>query len=44
MKKRNFTAKNAQKCGAGFHQPKKGKQAPRTRQKRQWKKEVFRHL
>lgn len=39
-KDRNFVAKNAQTCGAGRHEAKKGKFASRNRQKKQWKQEV----
>lgn len=36
----NFVAKHAKKSGAGVHVEKKGKNAPRHKQKRQWKKEI----
>lgn len=39
-KTRNFVAKHMQKCGAGTHVSKKGKLAPRNRQKKAWKKEI----
>ena len=38
---RNFVAKHAQSTGAGRHVDKKGKNAPRDRQKQQWKKEAY---
>ena len=41
-KTRNYVAKNAMsKSGAGAHEDKKGKNASRNRQKRDWKKEVL---
>ena len=43
IKPRNFVAKNAQRSGAGTHVDKKGKKAPRNRQKREWKREVKQH-
>jgi alcohol dehydrogenase class IV len=36
---RNFVAKHAQRAGAGVHKDKKGPNAPRHRQKQQWKRE-----
>lgn len=42
--KRNLVAKHAQTSGAGTHQTKRGKKAPRHRQKKQWKKEVQKYL
>ena len=40
-KTRNFVAKHMQKCGQGTHVAKKGKLAPRNRQKKVWKKETI---
>lgn len=40
MKINNYVAKNAQRSGAGQHQDKKGKNAPRSRQKNEWKKQI----
>lgn len=37
---RNFVAKHATRSGAGVHQDKTGPNAPRHRQKQQWKKEI----
>jgi len=37
---RNLVAVNAQTSGAGAHEEKTGRNASRTRQKRQWKKEA----
>lgn len=43
-KPRNFVAKHARNItGAGRHEDKKGKQAKRSRQKAQWKKEARTH-
>lgn len=39
-KTRNFVAKNIQQQSAGEHKPKKGVNASRERQKREWKKEI----
>lgn len=37
----NFVVKHSiNKSGAGAHIPKKGNNAPRVRQKRDWKKEI----
>ena len=38
-KRQNFVAKYMQNSGAGTHAAKKGKLAPRARQKKEWKKE-----
>jgi len=40
IQSRNFVAKHAQRSGAGVHVSKKGKYAPRHKQKRDWKKEL----
>lgn len=41
LKPRNFVAKHAHNMsGAGQHVSKKGKKAPRHKQKARWKKEV----
>lgn len=37
---RNFVAKHAKRSGAGAHKDKEGPNAPRHRQKQQWKKDV----
>lgn len=42
-KTRNFVAKNVPQQGAGEHNPKKGQQASRERQKREWKRERKMH-
>lgn len=36
----NFVAKHAQSSGAGVHKDKDGTRAPRSHQKRAWKKEI----
>lgn len=38
---RNFVAKHAQRAGAGVHKDKTGANAPRNRQKKEWKKEQW---
>lgn len=38
--KRNFVAKHAKRSGAGVHKDKTGSNAPRSRQKQQWKKQI----
>lgn len=40
LRDHNFVAKHAQRVGAGVHKDKTGPNAPRHRQKREWKKEV----
>lgn len=37
---RNFVAKYAKRAGAGVHKDKAGSNAPRNRQKQQWKREI----
>lgn len=39
-KRRNFVAKNMLESGGGRHAEKAGSKASRTRQKREWKKEI----
>lgn len=41
LRDHNFVAKHAKRGGAGVHKDKTGPNAPRVRQKQQWKKEVF---
>lgn len=36
----NFVAKHATRAGAGAHADKKGEKAARSRQKREWKRDV----
>ena len=40
----NFVAKHAQRSGAGRHVSKKGKFAPRNRQKTAWKRDIQRQF
>ena len=40
----NFVAKHAQRSGAGKHVAKRGKFAPRNRQKIAWKRDISRHI
>ncbi len=40
LRDRNFVAKFAKRAGAGVHKDKTGPNAPRNRQKREWKKEI----
>lgn len=44
QKNRNYVAKYMQECGAGRHVDKKGQQAPRCRQKKEWKRELRQEL
>lgn len=37
---RNFVAKHSQRVGAGVHKDKTGPNAPRNKQKKEWKKEI----
>lgn len=40
LRDHNFVAKHAPRAGAGVHKDKTGPNAPRNRQKKEWKKEI----